>query len=90
MLASQKLAIAAHLHALLAPANGVIAKSNALNGQVIEPSHVLFEVIDPGRLLIEANTADAAVAQQVQGGSIAIHFRHLYVHQHQRVIVVLP
>ena len=58
-------------HALLAPANGVIAKSNALNGQVIEPSHVLFEVIDPGRLLIEANTADAAVAQQVQGGSIA-------------------
>lgn len=56
---------------LLAPANGVIAKSNALNGQVIEPSHVLFEVIDPRRLLIEANTADAAVAQQVQGGSIA-------------------
>ncbi len=58
-------------HTLLAPAKGVIAKSNALNGQVIEPSHVLFEVIDPSRLLIEANTADATVAQQVQGGSIA-------------------
>jgi biotin carboxyl carrier protein len=56
---------------LLAPANGVIAKSNALNGQVVEPSHVLFEVIDPSRLLIEANTADATLAQQVQGGSVA-------------------
>lgn len=58
-------------HALLAPANGVIAKSDALNGQVVEPSHVLFEVIDPRRLLIEANTADALLAQQVQGGSMA-------------------
>lgn len=58
-------------HTLLAPANGVIAKSKALNGQVIEPSHVLFEVIDPRRLLIEANTADATLAQQVQGGSVA-------------------
>ena len=58
-------------HTLLAPANGVVAKTNALNGQVIEPSHVLFEVIDPRRLLIEANAADAAVAQQVQGGSLA-------------------
>lgn len=58
-------------HTLLAPANGVIAKSNVLNGQVVEPSHVLFEVVDPSRLLIEANTADAALAQQVQGGSLA-------------------
>ena len=58
-------------HTLLAPANGVIAKSNALNGQVVEPSHVLFEVIDPNRLLIEATTADARLAQQVQGGSVA-------------------
>lgn len=57
--------------ALLAPANGVIAKSKALNGQVVEPSHVLFEVIDPSQLLIEANTANATLAQQVQGGSVA-------------------
>lgn len=56
---------------LVAPADGVIATANVLSGQVVEPSDVLFEVVNPSRMMIQANTADAAVAMQVRGGTLA-------------------
>lgn len=43
---------------LLAPVSGVIARAEATKGQVVEPREVLFEVIDPARVLVEATTAD--------------------------------
>ncbi|WP_334118487.1 efflux RND transporter periplasmic adaptor subunit [Limnobacter sp.] len=58
-------------HALTAPASGVIAKASALNGQVVDTREVLFEVVSPNRMLIEANTTDASLAGRVQGGTLA-------------------
>lgn len=46
---------------LLAPVSGVIARADATKGQVVEPREVLFEVIDPSRVLVEATTADPSL-----------------------------
>ena len=46
---------------LLAPVSGVIARADATKGQVVEAREVLFEVIDPARVLVEATTADPSL-----------------------------
>lgn len=46
---------------LLAPVAGVIARADATKGQVVEAREVLFEVIDPARVLVEATTADPSL-----------------------------
>ena len=43
---------------LRAPVSGVIARADVTKGQVVEAREVLFEVIDPARVLVEATTAD--------------------------------
>jgi membrane fusion protein, heavy metal efflux system len=44
---------------LLAPVDGVIAAATASPGQVVETNAVIFQIIDPGKLWIEALTFDA-------------------------------
>jgi RND family efflux transporter MFP subunit len=39
---------------LVAPADGVIAASRVAAGQVVQPQDVLFQVVDPGSLWVEA------------------------------------
>jgi hypothetical protein len=56
--------------ALTAPVSGVIARADLVVGQVIESRDVLFEVVDPARMLVEATTADTAVAVRVAGASL--------------------
>ncbi len=56
--------------ALAAPVSGVIARADIVAGQVVEPRDVLFEVIDPTRMLVEATTADAGAAARVSGASL--------------------
>ncbi len=56
--------------ALTAPVSGVIARADLVVGQVVEPRDVLFEVVDPARMLVEATTADAALATRVAGASL--------------------
>lgn len=56
--------------ALTAPVSGVIARSDLAVGQVVEPRDVLFEVVDPARMLVEATTADAKIAASVAGASL--------------------
>ncbi|MBC7734897.1 MAG: efflux RND transporter periplasmic adaptor subunit [Bacteriovorax sp.] len=56
--------------ALSAPVSGVIARADLVVGQVVEPRDVLFEVVDPARMLVEATTADAQVAARVAGASL--------------------
>lgn len=56
--------------ALSAPVSGVIARADLVVGQVVESRDVLFEVVDPARMLVEATTADAAVAARVVGASL--------------------
>lgn len=56
--------------ALMAPVSGVIARADLVVGQVVESRDVLFEVVDPARMLVEATTADANVAARVSGASL--------------------
>lgn len=56
--------------ALTAPVSGVIARADLVVGQVVEPRDVLFEVVDPARMLVEATTADAGLAARVAGASL--------------------
>ncbi|PPD29755.1 MAG: RND transporter [Hyphomicrobium sp.] len=39
---------------LLAPVDGVIAASNAVAGQMAEPNSIIFQIVDPARLWVEA------------------------------------
>lgn len=55
---------------LVAPVNGVIARADLVVGQVVEPRDVLFEIVDPTRMLVEATTADPAQAARVAGASL--------------------
>lgn len=58
--------------ALRAPAHGVIASANAFAGQVVEARELLFEVVDPQRLRIEALAFDASLAADVAGATLAL------------------
>lgn len=51
--------------ALLAPVSGVIARADIVSGQVVEARDVLYEVVDPARVLVEATTADAALPARI-------------------------
>jgi membrane fusion protein, heavy metal efflux system len=57
--------------ALTAPVAGVIARADVLAGQVVDARDVLFEVIDPARVLVEATTADVALASRVGEARLA-------------------
>jgi cobalt-zinc-cadmium efflux system membrane fusion protein len=57
---------------LLAPVAGVVARADAVAGQVVDARELLFEIIDPTRLRIEATVADVAIAAQVADASIAV------------------
>lgn len=58
--------------ALVAPVSGVIASANAVAGQVLEARELVFEVVDPSRLQIEALAYDAAQAQSIANAAVAI------------------
>jgi len=58
--------------ALVAPVSGIVASSHAVAGQVVDARELVFEVVDPSRLRIEALAYDAAQAGDVAGGSLAI------------------
>jgi len=49
----------------VAPISGVIARADVLAGQVVEARDVLFEVVDPQRMLIEATTADPGLPTRI-------------------------
>lgn len=51
--------------ALVAPVSGVVSRVDVVAGQVVEARDVLFEVVDPDRMLVEATTSDPALAPQV-------------------------
>jgi hypothetical protein len=56
--------------ALTAPVSGVIASTELVTGQVVDARDVLVEIVDPTRMLVEATTADPAVAASVAGASL--------------------
>ncbi len=59
------------LEALVAPVSGVIASAHVVLGQVVDAREVLFEIVDPSRLSIEASAFDAALVGNIASASIA-------------------
>nr|MBL8412219.1 efflux RND transporter periplasmic adaptor subunit [Dechloromonas sp.] len=58
--------------ALVAPVAGILAASNALVGQVVEPKELIFEIVDPDSLHIEALAYEPLDVGQVAEAGIAI------------------
>ena len=74
-LAARSSAIGAGLssrEALLAPVTGVIAAANAVAGQVVDARELVYEVVDPTRLHVEALAYDAELASNVASASLAL------------------
>lgn len=68
-------AVGASLHApdaLLAPVSGIISAAYAVTGQVVDSKEILFEVVDPDRLAVEALAYEPALATGIASASAAI------------------
>jgi RND family efflux transporter MFP subunit len=67
--------------ALIAPVDGVIADGTPVAGQMAQPNTVVFQIVDPARLWVEALSFDAlaaatiANAQTAQGHTLALTYR---------------
>jgi len=59
----------ANREALVAPVSGVVSAASAVNGQVVEARDVLFEIIDPQRLMVEALAYDPAIVASLGAAS---------------------
>jgi multidrug efflux pump subunit AcrA (membrane-fusion protein) len=60
------------IEALTSPVPGVVAAVNIVAGQVVEARELLFEIVNPQRLAIEALAYDAALVDGTVGGSFLI------------------
>lgn len=57
------------IEALVAPVSGVIAAASVVAGQVVEGREVLFEIVDPSRMSVEASAFDAALSANIASAS---------------------
>ena len=58
--------------ALVAPVAGVIASSHVVAGQVVDARELVYEIVDPTRLSVEALTFDPELGANVGGATLAI------------------
>jgi len=58
--------------ALLAPVSGVIASAQVVAGQVVDARELLFEIVDPKRLRIEALAFDSTIASNIGGATLSV------------------
>lgn len=54
---------------LRAPVSGVVSVANVVNGQFVEGKDILFEIVDPARLWVDASGFDPALTGQMRGAS---------------------
>ncbi len=54
---------------LVAPVSGVVSLSNAVAGQVVDAREVLFEIVDPARLVVEALAFDLSLLNNISAAS---------------------
>lgn len=57
--------------ALRSPVDGVVASAQAQAGQVVQARDLLFEVVDPARLMVEASSVDASLGARIERASLA-------------------
>lgn len=55
--------------ALVAPVSGLVSTADAASGQVVDARDLLFRIVDPARLMVEALGYDASLATGITGGS---------------------
>ena len=66
---------------LVAPVSGVVADGSAVAGQIVQPSAIVFHIVDPTRLWVEAlsfepvSGAQQASATTGQGVNLALEYR---------------
>jgi membrane fusion protein, heavy metal efflux system len=58
--------------ALVAAVSGVIASAHVVAGQVVDARELVFEIVDPSRLRIEALAFDATLASDVGSATLAV------------------
>ncbi|MDO9235570.1 MAG: HlyD family efflux transporter periplasmic adaptor subunit [Aquabacterium sp.] len=58
--------------ALVSPVTGTVVASSVVIGQVVDAKDVLFEVVNPARLVVEALAYDATLTQGLSQASAAI------------------
>jgi hypothetical protein len=74
-LKKRRAAVGASINApepLRAPVSGVISAAYAVVGQVVEAKEILFEVVDPARLAVEALAYDPALVDGIGEASAAL------------------
>ena len=54
---------------LRAPVSGVVSVANAVAGQYVEGKDIVFEIVDPTRLWVDATAFDPALAAGIKGAS---------------------
>lgn len=57
---------------LIAPVSGVVASTSAVAGQVVDARELVFEIIDPSRLHIEALAFDTAIGADIGSAALAV------------------
>lgn len=57
---------------LVAPVSGVVASTSAVAGQVVDARELVFEIIDPSRLHIEALAFDTAIGADIGSAALAV------------------
>ena len=58
--------------ALVSPVSGVIAAAHAVVGQVVDARELVYEVVDPSRLHIEALAFDPEIASNIAAASLVV------------------
>lgn len=58
--------------ALVAPVSGVIGAAHAVAGQVVDARALVYEIVDPNRLAVEALAFDAGVGADVGSAVLAV------------------
>ncbi|MBI3283322.1 MAG: efflux RND transporter periplasmic adaptor subunit [Burkholderiales bacterium] len=69
-------AIAASLSgrvAIRAGTGGILAGAHALNGQIVNAHEMLFEIVDPQRLLVVAHTIDPSLLERVASARLSAY-----------------
>jgi multidrug efflux pump subunit AcrA (membrane-fusion protein) len=67
--------------ALIAPVSGVVAEGSAVAGQIAQPNAVIFHIVDPSRLWVEALSFDTiagaedAFAKTTNGRSLPLAYQ---------------
>lgn len=61
----------AGIETITAPVSGIVASANVLHGQIVEARDVLFDIVDPARMVVEATTTDVTLANRIGKATLA-------------------